>query len=127
MTDSFDSDINPASPGDGATAGSSGERLAAARDKFGDVVDRKVRGIRDGAGRASDSFKETAQRASATARDTVDSARETVRHGYDRVSKDFEQLSEDVNDYVRHHPGKSVAIAVGVGFVLGILLRGRRD
>ena len=47
--------------------------------------------------------------------------------GYDKVTKDMDQLGQDVNEYVRHNPGKSVAIALGAGFVLGILLRPRRD
>ena len=49
-----------------------------------------------------------------------------VRKGYRRVRKDAAQLSTDVNDYVRENPGKSILIAAAVGFVVGLLVRGRR-
>lgn len=107
------------------------DRLASAREKFSEIVDKKVRPrareFGESAGRASDSLRDRAERASSGAREKVDSARDNVRLGYDRVTKDLEHLGEDVNEYVRHNPGKAVAIAVGVGFFLGILLRGRRD
>jgi ElaB/YqjD/DUF883 family membrane-anchored ribosome-binding protein len=32
-----------------------------------------------------------------------------------------------VSTYVRANPGKSVLLAAGVGFVLGLLFRGRND
>ncbi len=107
------------------------ERLESAREKFGEVVESKIRGvgagIKEGAGKATRSVKETAEHVSAGAREKYDVARESARHGYERVTKDLEHLGEDVNEYVRQHPGKAIAMAVGAGFVLGILLRGRRD
>ena len=48
-------------------------------------------------------------------------------HGYDRVRKDVGELSTDVNEYVRDNPGKSILIAAAAGFLLGLLLRPRRD
>ena len=42
------------------------------------------------------------------------------------MRKDAGDLAADVNAYVRENPGKSVLIAAGAGFVLGLLLRGRR-
>lgn len=98
------------------------ERLAAARRKFTDAVDgvtRKAQG-------ASDKVREEAGRAGDAARERFDSAKDGVRHGYDRVTKDLDQLTQDVNEYVRHNPGKSIAIAAGLGFFVGLLLRGRR-
>ena len=103
------------------------ERLEAAREKFSEVVETKIRGIKDGAGKAKKSVKESADRVSAGARETYDGARETTKQGYDKVTKDLEHLGEDVNEYVRHNPGKAIAMAIGAGFVLGLLLRGRRD
>jgi len=32
-----------------------------------------------------------------------------------------------VSTYVRENPGKSVLIAAGVGFLIGLLFRGRSD
>lgn len=103
------------------------ERLETAREKFGEVVESKIRGIKQGADKAARGVKEKAEHASAGAKEKYESARESARHGYEKVSKDLEHLGEDVNEYVRHNPGKAIAMAVGAGFVLGILLRGRRD
>lgn len=103
------------------------ERLEAAREKFGEVVDSKIRGIKDGAGKATKAVKEQAEKVSSGAREKYEGARETTRQSYDKVTKDLQHLGEDVNEYVRQNPGKAVAIAVGAGFLLGILMRGRRD
>ena len=111
----------------GQTKPAAADRLASAREKFGDVVESKIRGIKEGGGRASEAVRERAQRATEGAREKYEGAREGARQGYERVSKDLEHLGEDVNEYVRHNPGKAVAMALGAGFVLGILLRGRRD
>jgi ElaB/YqjD/DUF883 family membrane-anchored ribosome-binding protein len=60
------------------------------------------------------------------ARDRYDRAVEGAKRGYEKVRKDASDLAEDVNTYVRENPGKSILIAAGAGFVLGLLLRGRR-
>jgi ElaB/YqjD/DUF883 family membrane-anchored ribosome-binding protein len=105
------------------------ETLSAAREKFSEVasgVEDKVKQIREGAGRASAQVREGAERASTVAREKYAVARDNVRQGYDRVTKDLSHLSDDVSEYVRHNPGKSVAIAAGIGFVVGLLWRGGR-
>lgn len=116
------------------------EKLESARQKVVEVAS----GMRDGAGRAggvirekaeiakekagiaSQQIREGATKASAVARERYAVARDGVREGYDKVSKDLDHLGEDVNEYVRANPGKSVLIAAGVGFLLGVLMRGRR-
>ena len=103
--------------------GVAAERLAAARQKFSEAVDgvgRKAQGT-------SEKVREEAARVGDVTRERLDSARDSVRHGYDRVTKDLDQLTQDVNEYVRHNPGKSIAIAAGVGFFVGLLMRGRRS
>ena len=40
---------------------------------------------------------------------------------------DWDDVMSNVKGYVRDNPGKSVAIAMGVGFALGLLLRRRSD
>ena len=46
----------------------------------------------------------------------------------DRIAEtDWEDVQTGVKNYVRDNPGKSVAIALGVGFALGLLLHRRRD
>lgn len=112
---------------DSGSGGDVVERLESAREKFGEVVERKIRGIKETTEKATRSVKETAENVSVGARDTYEGAREGARQGYEKVTKDLEHLGEDVSEYVRHNPGKAIAMAVGAGFVLGILLRGRRD
>jgi ElaB/YqjD/DUF883 family membrane-anchored ribosome-binding protein len=103
------------------------ERLESAREKFGEVVESKIRGIKKGAGKATQTVKEKAERVSTGAREKYEDARQSAHHGYEKVTKDLEHLGEDVNEYVRQNPGKAIVMAVGAGLVLGILLRGRRN
>ena len=105
------------------------ERVDQAREKFAEVaggVQKKARDIGKGAEEASKQVRETAEKASEVARERYGDAVEKVRVGYDRARKDMDHLAEDVNEYVRDNPGRSVLIAAGVGFVVGLLLRGGR-
>ena len=86
-----------------------GEKVRVAREKFTEAFDGATRKAKAGAGKASEV------------------ARERMGKGYEKVSSDLDQLGQDVNKYVRGNPGKAIAIAAGVGFLVGILLRGRRD
>lgn len=107
------------------------QRLASAREKFSEVVDSKIRGIKgglkEGAEKATETVKQSAGSVKAGARETYAGARDTARQGYEKVTKDLDHLGKDVSEYVRHNPGKAIAIAAGAGFVVGLLLRGRRD
>jgi ElaB/YqjD/DUF883 family membrane-anchored ribosome-binding protein len=94
------------------------ERLEQAREKFSEVAAAARRG---GA-----QVKEKAGRAGEVAKEKYGVAKESIKQGYDRVSNDLDKLTEDVNEYVRHNPGRSVLMAAGLGFVIGILVRGRR-
>lgn len=107
-----------------------GEALDKARDKFSDVageVEKRVKGLGEGASKATQQVKEQAERASAAAKESYDAAREKVKYGYEKARKDFDHLVADVNQYTRDNPGKAVLIAASVGFVLGLLMRPRRD
>ena len=105
-----------------STTSTSAEKLETARQKVVQVAS----GMRDGAGRAGSQIRDGAGRASEMAKEKYGVAKENVRQGYDRVSKDLDHLTEDVNEYVRHNPGKSVLIAAAVGFFLGAVMRGGR-
>lgn len=94
------------------------ERLEQAREKFTEVAAAARRG---GA-----QVKEKASRAGEVAKEKAGVAKESLKQGYDRVHKDLGKLSDDVTEYVRHNPGRSVLIAAGLGFVIGMLMRGRR-
>lgn len=74
----------------------------------------------------SEDVRRGAERASEVARERYQETSETIKRGYTRVRKDLDSLTSDVNAYVRDNPGKSVLMAAGVGFLLGLLFRGRR-
>lgn len=98
------------------------ERLERAREKFTEVADR----ARRGGSQAGEKVRESAGRAGEVAKEKYGVAVDNLKQGYDKVHKDMDKLTEDVNEYVRDNPGRSVLIAAGLGFVVGILLRGRR-
>lgn len=106
------------------------DTLEKAREKFSEVAERARRGgsqVKESAGRAKEVAKEKAAQASETAKETYGVAVDNIKQGYDRVHKDMGKLTEDVNEYVRDNPGRSILIAAGLGFAIGALLRGRRS
>ncbi len=40
---------------------------------------------------------------------------------------DFGAITDQVRNYVRSNPGKALLLSIGVGFVIGLLLRGGED
>ena len=68
-------------------------------------------------GKARDYAGQKYQAASSAARDGYQKVRERV----DEV--DFAALTDQVRTYVRSNPGKALLISVGVGFLVGLLLR----
>ncbi len=93
-------------------------RLAQAKEKFGEAAAR----AREGGAQ----LKQSAGKAGEAAREKVGVAVDNLKHGYDKVGKDMDKLVDDVNEYVRDNPGRSVLMAAGAGFLIGLLLRGRR-
>jgi len=79
------------------------DRIDATRETLGARVKER-------AGQVADTVKEKA----ATVRDKI---RQT----------DWDDVMNNVTGYVRDNPGKSLGIALGVGFALGVLLRHRGD
>ncbi len=98
------------------------EGLNAARERFREVATE----ARGHAGRINADLRQGAGRAGEAARERYAQFSENVRDGYHKARKDFDGLSENVNEYVRDNPGKSVVVAAVGGFVLGLLMRGRR-
>jgi ElaB/YqjD/DUF883 family membrane-anchored ribosome-binding protein len=68
-------------------------------------------------GRAKDFVNDRYQRASGAVRDGYNTARER----WDDV--DLGAVGDQVRTYVRSNPGKALLISVGVGFLIGLLLR----
>ena len=91
------------------------EKIGAAKEKLGEVS--QVAGKK---------IQEVSAQAGEKTQVARDKATEGLKHGYDRVRKDMDDLNSDVNAYVKDNPGRSVLIAAGVGFVLGMLIRRSR-
>ena len=67
-------------------------------------------------------------RARQYASEKYESASGAVRDGYNAMREkvedvDFGAITEQVRTYVRSNPGKALLISVGVGFLIGLLLR----
>ena len=77
--------------------------------------------VRKGAERASHQIRRGAERA----RETYDDVAENAQKTYHRVRSEAGNLSREVSLYVRDNPAKSLLIAAGVGFLLGLVVRGR--
>ena len=120
------------------------ERLQTAREKFTEVADNLGKGagtatsrvkekageakvkVKEKAGEARVKVKEKAGQVSTAAKERYGVAAERARQGYDKARKDLDHLTQDVNEYVRDNPGKAVLIAAGIGFLVGLIFRGRR-
>lgn len=67
-------------------------------------------------------------RARQAASDAYENASGKVRDGYNAMREkeedvDFGAITDQVRTYVRSNPGKALLISVGVGFLIGLLLR----
>jgi len=96
--------------------------LDAARERFEETAEE----IEDRVRRGKVEFRAKAERARDAAKEKYEAAMAGLQKGYSKVRKDASDLTDDVNEYVRENPGKSILIAAGVGFVIGLLVRGRR-
>jgi ElaB/YqjD/DUF883 family membrane-anchored ribosome-binding protein len=104
------------------------EGVASARDRF-QRLGQDVRGrydsvsqdVRRGAERAASEIRRGKERARDTYQDVADNA----RRQYDRVRHESGNLTREVGFYVRDNPGKALLMAAGVGFLLGLIVRGR--
>lgn len=72
-------------------------------------------------GRAREFVGEKYESASGAMRDGYNSMREKVE------DVDFGAITDQVRTYVRSNPGKALLISVGVGFLVGLLLRREED
>ena len=55
-------------------------------------------------------------------------ASDAMKNQYNRVKEkvedvDFGAITDQVRSYVRSNPGKALLVSVGVGFIIGLLLR----
>lgn len=92
-----------------------GKHLAEARDKMGSLAA---------------STREQAEALYATAKEQYEHLSESAQELYGKAKAkiaevDFKQKGDEVLDYIRTNPGKSVLIALAVGFVVGYATRPR--
>ena len=79
-------------------------------------------------GSTSDSDDSRFDRARDYVTDKASAASDAVKGQYNRVREqvedaDFGAMMDQVRGYVRSNPGKALLISVGVGFLIGLLLR----
>jgi ElaB/YqjD/DUF883 family membrane-anchored ribosome-binding protein len=105
-----------------------------AKEFVADTVDKTKEGLNSGLDSAREAFDSAAddmddryRKARRVASEKYQAAADGVRRGYAKVRGDVDKISADVTDYVRENPGKSLLIAAGVGFVVGLLLRRNRE
>jgi ElaB/YqjD/DUF883 family membrane-anchored ribosome-binding protein len=84
-----------------------------------ETVARAADHVEESLHHATDKVADTAHRASDKAADLGDRGREA----YDRTMDRADVFLEQARDYVREKPVQSVAIALGVGWLLGRVLR----
>ena len=89
--------------------------LETAREKMGELYGRS----REVVAEAYEKAKEKFEKLSAE-----------VKKGYAKVKAkvqeiDVKEMRDDVVDYIRRNPGKSVLIALGIGFAVGYMVRRR--
>lgn len=86
-------------------------------DRARDFVEEKI-----------DQTKDVLNDSYAKARDQFDDVSEDVRKNVKtaarRLEKDYGDVWEDVRRAVRDNPGVALAVSLGVGFLLGFLIRG---
>ena len=97
-------------------AGAAAAAAAAAR-----VVDEKIDAARAAAGDKMGRLKETVGNVADGVKARASALREKIRES------DFDDVLDNARGYVRDNPGRSVAIALGIGFAIGLLLRRRGD
>ncbi len=142
MPEAFDSDTS-GNVGEAAASADSAldSGVAGARARFqrlgSDVQDRARRvteDVQDRARRVSEDVRRGAERAGEelrrganVARERYDETAENVRRGYVQARDKAGHYSGELSEYVRENPGRSVLVAAGVGFLVGLLVRGRRS
>lgn len=73
--------------------------------QFGDAVERQAREVPEVAAQKAEELREAAET------------------GWEEAKVKLQDMLQEGEAYVRENPGKSVATALGVGFVLGLLFR----
>jgi ElaB/YqjD/DUF883 family membrane-anchored ribosome-binding protein len=84
------------------------------------TVEQKIDATREAVGEKAGRMRERVGEVAENVKARAGALRDKI------ADTDWEDVQSGVKNYVRDNPGKSVAIALGVGFALGLLIR-RRD
>jgi ElaB/YqjD/DUF883 family membrane-anchored ribosome-binding protein len=95
------------------------EAVADPRERLSEVA----RGAGERYQKVAEEMRREAERAAQAAREKVETAMGGLRQGYAKVQKNVTTWGEDLSDFVRDNPGRSLLIAAGVGFLVGLLFR----
>ena len=87
-----------------------------ARDFVEEKIDQTKEVLGDSYSKARDQFD-----------DVSDDVRKGVKTAARRIEKDYGDVWSDALCYVKDNPGTAAAISLGVGFLLGFLIRGSDD
>jgi ElaB/YqjD/DUF883 family membrane-anchored ribosome-binding protein len=87
-----------------------------ARDFVEEKIDQTKEVLGDSYTKARDQFD-----------DVSEDVRKNVKTAARRIEKDYGDVWSDALGYVKENPGTAVAISLGVGFLLGFLIRGGDD
>jgi ElaB/YqjD/DUF883 family membrane-anchored ribosome-binding protein len=82
-----------------------------------------VQSLKDKAGDVAQSLKDVSGNVRDKAVEQYESVRDSAQEYYEQGKQKAAQWQDDVEQYVREQPMKAVAIAAGVGVVLGFLFR----
>lgn len=97
-------------------------------EKIADLSNAAKRTARETGEKVRDYAREQGDKAREFAREQYEARAEQIRRGYSQAKENVSEWSDDLTDYVRENPGRSLLAAAGVGFLLGILVRSiRRD
>jgi len=83
-------------------------------------------------GKAKEYVGEKYNAASEKVKEKYEAAADAVKEQFDSVKSkvdevDFEEIGGQIRSYVRSNPGKALLISVGIGFVIGLIMRRGRD
>lgn len=106
-----------------ATHPSASESLAASKSHALQAAEE----LREAASQKTDELKDAARERAGNIRefatDKAGEARSYAEHRYGEARSVADEYRQDGERYVRENPAKSVLIALGIGFVIGRILR----
>ena len=92
------------------------------RSDAGNTADQGMAGqLKDKASEMASNLRDTASQLRDTATEQFQNARETASEYYEAGKEKASQWEEQIEAYVREQPLKALAIAAGVGIVLGVI------